>query len=78
MFDNNDYLFTIGDLDHFIVTAIPNKALNYDTLVKPYDGYIWALIGISLATVIASFIIIENLSASWTNRFVTSSLYQST
>ena len=60
----NDYLCTVGSYDFHTLSAPPETYLNYATMVKPYDVYMWALIAISLVVVIVTLIIIEKLSTT--------------
>ena len=62
----NDYLFHTGSYDLHIVQGIPDKRLNYATIFKPFDVYIWAYIGISVVAVTIAFVVIEKTYTNWT------------
>ena len=55
----NDFLFHIGNYNYRIVSAIPEKALSYTTMLKPFDIYIWTSIVVSVASVLITMVAIE-------------------
>ena len=63
----NDFLFHTGSFDMHIGQGIPNVKLNYATIIKPFDAYIWSLISVSVLAVMTSFVVIEMISARWTD-----------
>ena len=73
----NDYLFHTGSYDLHIGQGIPDVKLNYATIVKPFDGYIWALIGASVLGVMISFLVIEIVSTQWTEISLGDIIFQS-
>ena len=72
----NDFLVTIGTYDYHIIAAIPEKTTNIATMVKPYDVYIWAFIGISTIAVMLTMISIERISGAYKENYVRSSIHQ--
>ena len=60
----NDYLGTVGSYEFHTLSTAPEKTLDYATIVRPCDMYIWILIGVSLVTVILTFIMIETVSST--------------
>ena len=63
----NDFLFHSGSYDLHIGQGIPDKKINYLTIFKPFDGYIWVYIGASVVIVFITFIIIDIISSKWTD-----------
>ena len=60
----NDFLGTVGSYDYHTLSTQPEKTLNHATMVRPFDMYIWILIGVSLLIVMLTFIMIETVSSS--------------
>ena len=71
----NDYLFHIGSYNFIISTAIPEKMMDYTTILKPYDIYIWMAIVISVFAVIFSMVIISRTSSLWITNSSRSSIH---
>ena len=59
----NDYLGTVGSYEFHTLSTPPEKTLDYATMVRPFDMYIWILIGVSLLIVMLTFIMIETVSS---------------
>ena len=60
----NDYLGTVGSYDFHTLSTPPEKALDYTTMVRPFDMYVWIAMGVSLMIVISTFIMIETVSST--------------
>ena len=60
----NDYLGTVGSYDFHTLSTPPEKTLDYATVMRPFDMYIWILMGVSLVIVVVTFIMIETVSSS--------------
>ena len=71
----NDYLFHIGSLKFRIWTASPEKKLDFTTILKPYDIYVWMLIGISIFAVIFTMVVISQTSSLWIKNSARSSIH---
>ena len=65
IFQRNDFLFHIGNYDNVIVSAMPEKMLNYATIFKPYDLYTWIFAGVSVLEVTVTMVAIETTSSAW-------------
>ena len=65
VFLHNDYLFHVGGYRLCIVTAAPKKLNDYRTVINPFDGYVWALVGSTMALVVTSFILIDKIFSSF-------------
>ena len=72
----NDYLFHIGSLNFIILTANPERMLDYTTILKPYDTYIWMLILISVFTVMFTMVAISQTSSLWIENSARTSIHQ--
>ena len=72
----NDYLFHIGSLNFIILTANPERMLDYTTILKPYDIYIWMLILISVFTVMFTMVAISQTSSLWIENSARTSIHQ--
>ena len=72
----NDFLFHIGNYNFKLVTAIPEKMIGYATILKPYDIYSWAFIGLSVIAVMFTMVAIEHTSYTWIGQSAVSSLHQ--
>ena len=59
----NDYLGTVGSYDFHTLSTPPEKALDYTTMVKPFDMRIWIATAVSLVTVMSTFVMIETVSS---------------
>ena len=59
----NDYLGTVGSYDFHTLSTPPEKALDYTTMVKPFDMPIWIATAVSLVTVMLTFVMIETVSS---------------
>ena len=57
VFHLNDYLFIVGSYDFGIISAIPEKSLNYATMLTAYDVYTWIFIVISVFTVMKYYLV---------------------
>ena len=75
---HNDFLGLVGSYEINFASAIPETTLNYATMFKPFDNYIWALIAISLISVILTFLVIDKVSALWMRNSTKNSFFQST
>ena len=71
----NDYLFHIGSNNVKILTDIPEKALDYTTILKPYDIYIWMSIGVSVFAVMFTMVAISQTSSLWIENPARSSIH---
>ena len=60
----NDYLGIVGSYEFHTLSTPPEKTLDYATVVRPFDMYIWILIGVSLVIVMLAFILIETVSST--------------
>ena len=72
----NGYLFHIGSLNFIILTAIPERMLDYTTILKPYDIYIWILIFISVFAVMITMVAISQISILWIENSARRSIHQ--
>ena len=72
----NDYLFHIGTLNFRILTASPKRMLDYTTLLKPYDSYIWMSIFISIFAVMFTMVAISHTSSTWIKNSARNSIHQ--
>ena len=61
----NDFLFHIGNYNYRIISAIPEKALTYKTMLKPFDVYIWTGIFVSVLSVLFTMVAIEETWGTW-------------
>ena len=61
----NDFLFHIGNYNYRIISAIPEKALTYKTMLKPFDVYIWTGIVVSVLSVSLTMVAIEKTWGTW-------------
>ena len=62
-----DFLSHVGNYDIYFTSSVPRKALNFWTMIEPFDWYTWALIGTSIGAIFTAFIVIEKSSISWVN-----------
>ena len=76
IYRQNDFLFNIGSYDFIIASAIPEKTLDFATMLRPYDVYIWIFIIISVLAVTATMMVIEKTSCTWLGDSSTSSIHQ--
>ena len=74
---HNDFLGLVGSYDLHFASGIPETSLNYATMFKPFDNYIWALIAISLISVILTFLVIDKVSTLWMRDSTKNSFFQS-
>ena len=74
---HNDFLGLIGNFEPVYVSSIPEKTLNYATIFKPFDNYIWAFIAASVLSVMLTFIVIDKTSTAWIEKSTNSSTHQS-
>ena len=75
---HNDFLGLVGSYDLHFASGIPETSLNYATMFKPFDNYIWAFIALSLFSVILTFLVIDKVSTLWMTNSTKNSFYQST
>ena len=75
---HNDFLGLVGSYDLHFASGIPETSLNYATMFKPFDDYIWAFIAFSFFSVILTFLVIDKVSALWMRNSTKNSSYQST
>ena len=74
----NDYLFNMGSHDLIIISAIPEKTLNYKTMLKIFDIYVWIFVSLSVISVTVTMVIIEKTSATWIGNSARKSIHQCT
>ena len=67
----------VGSYDGFFLSGIPEKTLNFATVLKPFDNYTWAFIAASLLSVILTFIVIDKASTIWIRKSSNNSFVQS-
>ena len=53
----NDFLGTVGSYDFHTLSTPPEETLDYATVIRPFDMYIWILMGFSLVIVVVTFMI---------------------
>ena len=73
----NDFLSTVGTYDYHILTAKPKKSLNYATILRPYNGYIWAFIAVSFITVMLALALIDKIFSAFTGISAKNYIHQS-
>ena len=66
----------MGSYDFGIISAIPEKSLNYATMLTAYDVYTWIFIMISVFTVTITLVAIEKVSALWLGYSNSTSIHQ--
>ena len=59
-----DFLGAIGAYDFHICSSVPGTTLNYAAIIQPFDITGWALIAISVITVLSSLILINEVSVT--------------
>ena len=74
---HNDFLGLVGSYELNFASGIPEKTLNYATMFKPFDNYIWVLIAISFLSVTLTFFVIDKVSTLWMRNSSKNSFYQS-
>ena len=74
---HNDFLGLVGSYELSFASGIPETTLNYATMLKPFDNYIWALIAISFLSVMLTFLVIDKVSTLWMRNSTKNSFYQS-
>ena len=72
----NDYLIHIGNYDHHIISAIPEKTTDFSTMLKPFDVYIWIFIGISTIAIMLTLMTIEMTSGAYLGKYARTSIHQ--
>ena len=72
----NDFLFHIGNYHYRIISAIPEKALTYTTMLKPFDIYIWVFIVVSVLSVLLIMMAIEETWGTWMGTTGKTSIHQ--
>ena len=75
---HNDFLGLVGSYELYFASGIPETTLNYATMFKPFDNYIWAFIAFSILSVILTFFVIDRVSTLWIRHSAKNSFYQST
>ena len=75
---HNDFLGLVGSYELVFASGIPETTLNYATMFKPFDNYIWAFTALSILSVILTFFVIDKVSTLWMRNSTKISFYQST
>ena len=75
---HNDFLGLVGSYELLFASDIPETTLNYATMFKPFDNYIWAFIAISCLSVMLTFLVIDKVSTLWMRNSTKNSSYRST
>ena len=75
---HNDFLGLVGSYEIFFASGIPETTLNYASMFRPFDNYIWAFIAFSFFSVILTFLVIDKVSNLWMRISTKDSFYQST
>ena len=71
----NDFI-DIGNYNLRIISAVPEKALTYTTMLKTFDTYTWTFIVISVLSVLITMVAIEETWGSWMGTAVRASIHQ--
>ena len=71
------YLGYTGGTHLYIVSAPPQKALDYATVIRPFDEYTWASVVTSVVAVMVALIAIDKIAIKWTHRSTVNLLHQS-
>ena len=71
------YLGYTGGTHLHIVSAPPHKALDYATVIRPFDEYTWASVVTSVVAVMVALIAIDKIAIKWTHRSTVNLLHQS-
>ena len=59
-----DFIGAIGAYYFHICSSVPGTTLNYAAIIQPFDITGWALIAISVITVLSSLILINEVSVT--------------
>ena len=71
----NDFI-DFGNYNFRIISAIPEKALTYTTMLQPFDTYIWTFIVISVLSVLITMVAIEETWGTWMETTMRASIHQ--
>ena len=61
----NDYIGPVGTYDFHLLSAAPKVRASYDSIVRPFDSWVWAFTWASTLAVTIALIIINRLYEIW-------------